>query len=114
MNKNIKNIIGIFILVLIITAFDFTYMNVFIAKLMPTGHRVIVVDAGHGGRDGGAIGKLGTVEKNINLEISKKLKAYIEEGGDVCVMIREVDEGLYSEINSTETKKRQDLKKEKK
>ncbi|QCX33897.1 N-acetylmuramoyl-L-alanine amidase [Caloramator sp. E03] len=63
--------------------------------------------------DGGAVGKSGTIEKNINLEIAKKLKAYIEEGGDVCIMIREVDEGLYSQLNTLETKKRQDLKKRK-
>ncbi|SKA93226.1 N-acetylmuramoyl-L-alanine amidase [Caloramator quimbayensis] len=113
MNKNIKQLILVLFIAAFITTFDYGYMNVFIAKLMPTGHRVIIVDAGHGGMDGGAIGKSGTIEKNINLEIAKKLKAYIEESGDVCIMIREVDEGLYSQINANETKKRQDLKKRK-
>ncbi|WP_168190129.1 hypothetical protein [Caloramator sp. E03] len=49
MNKNAKQIIIIFIIVAVIAAFDFTYINVFISKLIPTGHRVVVVDAGHGG-----------------------------------------------------------------
>lgn len=70
---------------------------------------VIVVDAGHGGIDGGAIGKNGTIEKNINLEIAKKLKGYIESHGDTCIMIREVDEGLYS-YETRKGRKAEDLK----
>lgn len=35
----------------------------------------VLIDPGHGGIDGGAIGKNGTVEKGINLSISKKLSA---------------------------------------
>ncbi|MCX7903679.1 MAG: N-acetylmuramoyl-L-alanine amidase CwlD [Caloramator sp.] len=70
---------------------------------------VIVVDAGHGGIDGGAIGRSGTVEKNINLEIAKKLKGYIESHGDTCIMIREVDEGLYS-YETKKGRKAEDLK----
>ena len=33
----------------------------------------IVIDAGHGGIDGGSIGYSGTIEKDINLEYSKTL-----------------------------------------
>lgn len=70
---------------------------------------VVVVDAGHGGIDGGAIGRNGTIEKNINLEIAKKLKGYIESHGDTCIMIREVDEGLYS-YETKKGRKAEDLK----
>lgn len=70
---------------------------------------VIVVDAGHGGIDGGAIGRNGTIEKNINLEIAKKLKGYIESHGDICIMIREIDEGLYS-YETKKGRKAEDLK----
>jgi N-acetylmuramoyl-L-alanine amidase len=38
----------------------------------------IAVDAGHGGEDPGAIGKGGTREKDVVLEIAKKLKARID------------------------------------
>ncbi len=41
--------------------------------------RTIVIDPGHGGLDPGAKGKFGSVEKDIDLAISKKLKALIEQ-----------------------------------
>ena len=43
--------------------------------------KVLVLDAGHGGRDPGAVGKNGTNEKDINLKIVKELKALFEEDG---------------------------------
>jgi len=39
----------------------------------------IVIDPGHGGKDPGASGKLGTLEKNITLAISKELRNYFQE-----------------------------------
>ena len=40
--------------------------------------QTIVIDAGHGGKDTGALGKL-TTEKALNLAVALKLGAYIEE-----------------------------------
>jgi N-acetylmuramoyl-L-alanine amidase len=88
-------------------------MDVFIRNIKKTRGLVVVLDAGHGGIDGGAIGKNGTLEKDINLSLALKLKAYIEEHGDTCIMIREVDEALYSEYGRTGTRKADDLKKRK-
>ncbi|GFR35260.1 N-acetylmuramoyl-L-alanine amidase CwlD [Thermobrachium celere] len=73
-------------------------------------NRVIIIDAGHGGIDPGAIGRDGTIEKDINLSISLKLKAYLEDAGFTCIMIREVDEGLYSEYGRVRDKKNEDLR----
>jgi N-acetylmuramoyl-L-alanine amidase len=42
------------------------------------GFRIIVIDPGHGGLEGGAKGKLGTLEKEITLSVSLKLKEIIE------------------------------------
>lgn len=39
----------------------------------------VVIDAGHGGRDPGAIGRAGTFEKDIALSVAKRLGNYIEE-----------------------------------
>ncbi len=41
--------------------------------------RTIVLDAGHGGRDSGALGQRGTREKDVALSVVKKLGAYINE-----------------------------------
>lgn len=40
---------------------------------------VIVIDAGHGGKDGGAVGVTGVLEKNVNLKIALELGKIIEE-----------------------------------
>ena len=55
--------------------------------------REIIIDAGHGGFDGGAQAADGTLEKNINLSISLKLKEFLELGGFNVIMTREVDSG---------------------
>ena len=47
-------------------------------KSAAQGIKTIVIDPGHGGLEAGAKGKFGTVEKDITLDISKKLKAIIE------------------------------------
>ena len=47
---------------------------------------VVVIDAGHGGDDPGKIGINGSLEKDINLNIVKKLAGYLEaEGVRKCV-----------------------------
>lgn len=51
----------------------------------------IVVDAGHGGCERGAIGGCGDPEKNINLEIAKNLKQELESRGAKVTMTRECD-----------------------
>ena len=40
---------------------------------------VIVIDAGHGGRDNGCSGLNGTIESEINLEITKKLQKMLKD-----------------------------------
>lgn len=67
----------------------------------------IVIDAGHGGFDPGKVGINGALEKNINLEISKKLKKLLEKENIKVVMTRTKDMGLYDEGSSA--KKTQDL-----
>jgi len=52
----------------------------------------VAIDAGHGGKDPGAIGPQGTMEKNITLSIARKLKAKIDkEPGMRAVLIRDGD-----------------------
>ncbi len=54
-------------------------------------HRTVVIDAGHGGMDGGAVAPDGTTEKDINLEISRVLCALMRASGYKVIMTREND-----------------------
>lgn len=61
-------------------------------SLLPT----VVLDAGHGGEDGGAVSKTGAlVEKNINLSITLYLKDLLEANGFQVRLTREDDRLLY-------------------
>ncbi len=57
----------------------------------PITQKTIIVDAGHGGEDGGAIGLDGTVEKNINLDIALKLEKLLKFYGFNVIMTRTQD-----------------------
>ena len=71
--------------------------------------KVILIDPGHGGIDGGAQSKAGTIEKDINLQIALKLRDNLEEKGYKVYMTRDEDEGLYQKGNTVREKKREDL-----
>lgn len=75
------------------------------------GSKTILIDAGHGGMDGGTSSKNGTVEKDINLSIVKKLKVSLEKAGYKVVMTREGDVGLYSNDGTIRQRYIEDLKK---
>jgi N-acetylmuramoyl-L-alanine amidase len=51
----------------------------------------VVIDAGHGGNDPGAIGRNGLKEKDVNLDIAKKLSAYLRAEGVQTVLTRSTD-----------------------
>ena len=60
-----------------------------IASTRATGNITIVIDAGHGGADGGVTGiTTGTKESDINLSIAKYLMKYLQDGGYNVVMTR--------------------------
>lgn len=59
--------------------------------------QVIVVDAGHGGKDPGMVGVGGLEEKGINLSIAIRLKEKLQKNGYSVVMTREKDTGLYEQ-----------------
>lgn len=69
---------------------------------------IIVIDPGHGGIDGGA-SKDGLLEKDVNLDISKKLKSYLEIRGFKVFMTREEDVSLDGLISSGGSRHQRDL-----
>ncbi len=56
--------------------------------------RKIILDAGHGGFDPGAIGVRGTHEDEINLQVTKLLKTELENYGAQVIMTREDDNAI--------------------
>lgn len=73
--------------------------------------KIILIDPGHGGIDGGAKSKNGTIEKNINLLISIKLKKSLEDAGYIVYMTREEDSQLASK-KAKDLSSRCEMKKE--
>lgn len=73
--------------------------------------KTVIIDAGHGGEDGGAIGIDEICEKDINLEIAKKLKYIFEFNGMNVVMTRDSDKSIHDEDCKTiSEKKKSDIR----
>ena len=70
----------------------------------------IVIDAGHGGIDGGATSCTGVLESHINLEIALRLEDMMHLLGYDTVMIRRTDESIYTHGNTIASQKVSDLK----
>ena len=64
-------------------------------KNSPLLGKTVVLDAGHGGVDMGACGRQGTREKDVNLEVTMRLKDLLEEAGAFVVLTR-VDDTFIS------------------
>lgn len=64
---------------------------------LPLSGKVVAIDAGHGGADGGAVSKQGVVEKDLNLAIALQLRDYLQEAGAIVFMTREGDYDLADE-----------------
>ena len=70
----------------------------------------IVLDAGHGGEDGGATSVTGVLESGINLSITLRLEQVLALCGFRISMIRSDDVSVYTEGNTITEKKVSDLK----
>lgn len=80
-------------------------------EISSTPTRVIVIDAGHGGEDPGAIGVDGVYEKDLNLSIAMTLGEELKSKGYTVVYTRTEDKMLYlPEENVKGMRKISDLK----
>ena len=70
----------------------------------------IIIDAGHGGVDGGATSCTGVLESYINLQISKRLDDLMHLLGYHTRMIRTTDISVYTQGDTIAQKKASDLK----
>lgn len=63
-------------------------------KYMNNSELTIIIDPGHGGEDAGATGLDGILEKDVNLEIAKKLRDIFQDSDYNIVMTRETDDAI--------------------
>ena len=71
---------------------------------------VWIIDAGHGGEDGGAVAADGTKESEINLAVARRVEALLRFLGERTRMTRTTDASIHSpEASSLRQKKRSDL-----
>lgn len=68
--------------------------------LKTAGHKIVVLDPGHGGIDGGAKGTTGILEKNVTLDIAKRVKTYLVKQGHTVHLTRTKDKYLSLEGRS--------------
>lgn len=82
-----------------------------ISEMLPVERKHhIILDAGHGGEDGGAISCSGKRESNINLQITLRLNDLFRLMGYDTIMIRTCDTAVYTQGGTIAQKKVSDLK----
>ena len=101
--KKIMKIVSIMMISFLVLNISFLKVNA------EENNKVIVIDPGHGGIDGGAKSENGVIEKDINLSISLKTKAALDSKGYKVIMTRSEDVGLYTEGKKVREKKIEDL-----
>lgn len=97
--------------IFICTAWLLSETTSVVAEMIPLEReQTIVIDAGHGGEDGGATSCTGALESVVNLDIALKLNDLMHLLGYDTVMVRTTDRSVYTEGSSIAQKKVSDLK----
>ena len=97
MLKRKTRLIVISVFVGLIIAANIVFPVVRAVSNFPEARYVVVVDAGHGGRDGGCVGANGSIEKELNLKYAITLRDLLKTKNIKVVMTRENDKALYDE-----------------
>lgn len=89
-------IMGVATLVVFCVVVMFATMPAVFVDKSPHWQKTVLLDAGHGGRDGGCVGANGSIEKELNLAYTLEIKRMLEDAGVRVVLTRAQDEALYS------------------
>ncbi len=104
MTRNLRYLIYFLIIVLLIVSL----LAIPLSKpVMNSKDRIIVIDAGHGGFDGGAVSPNGVREDRLNLSVAKMLKTMCENQGYSVIMTRDDDNALGDTKDEDMQKRRQ-------
>lgn len=125
MNKNIRGILAAVITFICLSALALITLLIVrlhlsdgelyspnrVADISPQPYPTIIIDAGHGGEDGGAVGENGKAEKDINLAVAANLRDLLASYGIDVIMTRTEDILLYDRnVNYIGRKKILDLR----
>ena len=107
------NVLQLIVIFLFITAISILLVKnapivIVPTSSLPVANHTIVLDAGHGLPDGGAVSKNGISEEQINLQIVLKLQELLESSGCNVVLTRSDENGIYDA--NAKSKKASDLK----
>ena len=92
-----------------IAAYILIPKDLFLPMNAGTSAPILIIDAGHGGKDGGAVAANGTLESDINLDIALRLEALARFWGRETVMTRSGDDIEYPlEATTIAAKKKAD------
>ena len=100
----------VFLLTMLVTLIGNKAIQTSAEATLRKGNHTIIIDAGHGGEDGGAVSCTGVPESAINLEIALRLNDLMKFLGFQTKMIRMEDISVYTEGESIAQKKISDLK----
>ena len=101
----------IFLICLPLVLLLFTNKKSIEVSSTPISNHVIVLDAGHGNPDGGATGDNGSIESEINLDITLKLQSLLEATGATVILTRSDENGIYdSDAKTIRSQKVSDMK----
>ncbi|WP_163539083.1 N-acetylmuramoyl-L-alanine amidase CwlD [Gracilibacillus sp. YIM 98692] len=90
-------LIGLFLLIILMQYPMQRSLDSWQSWSLPLAGKTVVIDPGHGGVDGGAVGDDNTLEKDITLAVSNMLRDYLQQAGAVVYLTREGDYDLAEE-----------------
>ena len=110
--KNLIFLILIIVLPIFICAIYTSFNTKSIStSSLPISNHTIILDAGHGYPDGGAVATDGTIESEINLNIVLKLQQLLEASNCTVILTRSDENGIYETTSNTiREKKVSDMK----
>lgn len=85
-------------------------VTVFSERTPLSGYKTVIIDAGHGGVDGGATSCTGVLESHVNLQIARKLDDLLHLLGIRTIMTRIDDRSIHTKGETIAAKKVSDLK----
>ena len=94
---------AVFIFAVCLSFFAFTVHTTQLATVpeKSTEKPIVIIDAGHGGADGGAVAYDGTEEETLNLQIAKALEQQLRAFGVETVMTRTNEDSIHDETAKT-------------